>query len=288
MLKWLLGKKGVLDWNWMNLLKSNEVNLNWIGLRWICTDWTELNKMKVNHIRFPLDCAEMKTNQSAEQWGSAGSYLCFLGLVLMSPRTLMSEKSILKRLSRVAILPAHSTTHSTLQYKHTEEMWGSWHVIQKHKYVPSVIINDNKWQKMCGEKKTAIWIESLCWACKPANSRSAVVVDAVDFPTDEDADPAVAPLLLIGQQVGDQQSQAWSRGNSAVTEQVNSLSYFLFEGRSAVDRRPRSFIVRNWNQDVTFNLWCATNIPDKYLFSKLFSVLQWICPFNVLLLQRVI
>lgn len=32
------------------------------------------------------------------------SYLCFLGLVLMSPRTLMSEKSILNLLSSVAIL----------------------------------------------------------------------------------------------------------------------------------------------------------------------------------------
>lgn len=41
-------------------------------------------------------------------------------------------------------------------------------------------------------------------------SHSAVVVDAVDFPTNENSDPAVAPLLPVGQQVGDQQSQAWN------------------------------------------------------------------------------
>lgn len=42
---------------------------------------------------------------------------------------------------------------------------------------------------------------------KDEYSRSAVVVDAVDLPTDEDSDPAVAPLTPVGQQVGDQQSQ---------------------------------------------------------------------------------
>lgn len=33
------------------------------------------------------------------------------------------------------------------------------------------------------------------------------MVDAVDLPTDEDADPAVAPLAPVGQQEGNQQSQ---------------------------------------------------------------------------------
>lgn len=33
------------------------------------------------------------------------------------------------------------------------------------------------------------------------------MVDAVDFPTDEDADPAVAPFTTVGQQVGNEQSQ---------------------------------------------------------------------------------
>lgn len=33
------------------------------------------------------------------------------------------------------------------------------------------------------------------------------MVDAVDLPADEDADPAVAPLAPVGQQEGNQQSQ---------------------------------------------------------------------------------
>ena len=40
------------------------------------------------------------------------------------------------------------------------------------------------------------------------DSHSAVVVDAVDFPADEDSDPAVAPFASVGQQVGNQQRQA--------------------------------------------------------------------------------
>lgn len=43
-------------------------------------------------------------------------------------------------------------------------------------------------------------------------SRSAVVVDPVDLAADEDADLAVLPPLLVGQQVGDQQGQTWRRG----------------------------------------------------------------------------
>lgn len=43
------------------------------------------------------------------------------------------------------------------------------------------------------------------------DSHSAVVVDAVDLSADEDADPAVAPLAPVGQQVGNQQSQTCER-----------------------------------------------------------------------------
>ena len=39
---------------------------------------------------------------------------------------------------------------------------------------------------------------------------SAVVVNPVDLASDEHADLAVLPPLLVDQQVGDQQSQAWS------------------------------------------------------------------------------
>ena len=39
------------------------------------------------------------------------------------------------------------------------------------------------------------------------DSRSPVVVDAVDLSTNENTDPAVAPLLLIGQQVWNQQCE---------------------------------------------------------------------------------
>lgn len=40
--------------------------------------------------------------------------------------------------------------------------------------------------------------------------RSAVVVDPVDLASDEDADLAVLPPLLVGQEVGDQQGQTWT------------------------------------------------------------------------------
>lgn len=39
------------------------------------------------------------------------------------------------------------------------------------------------------------------------DSRSAVVVDSIDLPADEDADSAPVPLAPIGQQEGNQQSQ---------------------------------------------------------------------------------
>lgn len=38
-------------------------------------------------------------------------------------------------------------------------------------------------------------------------SRSAVVVNSVDFASNEDTDLAVLPSLLVGQQVGDEQGQ---------------------------------------------------------------------------------
>ncbi len=40
--------------------------------------------------------------------------------------------------------------------------------------------------------------------------RSAVMVNPVDLPSDEDANLAVLPPLLVGQQIGDQQGQTWT------------------------------------------------------------------------------
>lgn len=35
------------------------------------------------------------------------------------------------------------------------------------------------------------------------------MVDPVDLASDEDADLAVIPLLLVGEQIGDEQGEAW-------------------------------------------------------------------------------
>lgn len=43
------------------------------------------------------------------------------------------------------------------------------------------------------------------------DSRSSVVVDAVDLAANEDADPAVAPLAPVGQQEWNEQSQTCKR-----------------------------------------------------------------------------
>lgn len=40
--------------------------------------------------------------------------------------------------------------------------------------------------------------------------RSAVVINPVDLASNEDADLAVLPPLLVGQQVGEQQGQTWT------------------------------------------------------------------------------
>lgn len=82
----------------------------------------------------------------------------------------MSEKSILNLLSSVAMLTGHT------------------HTIFFRQNVVSV--------------QYEVYKKESCY-----DSRSAVVVDAVDFPADEDADPAVTPLVPIGQQEGNQQSQ---------------------------------------------------------------------------------
>lgn len=65
--------------------------------------------------------------------------------------------------------------------------------------------------------------------------RSAVVVDPVDLASDEDADLAVLPPLLVGQQVGDQQGQTWGyHSNEGVYMSMDILllgilEYFVFE-----------------------------------------------------------
>lgn len=50
---------------------------------------------------------------------------------------------------------------------------------------------------------------------RSCDSHSAVVVNAVDFPTDEDADPAIAPFTPVGQQVGNEQSQTCRKTQSS-------------------------------------------------------------------------
>lgn len=43
--------------------------------------------------------------------------------------------------------------------------------------------------------------------------RSAIVVDSVDLSTDEHSDLTVLPLLLVGDEIGDQKSQTWHKHN---------------------------------------------------------------------------
>lgn len=85
----------------------------------------------------------------------------------------MSEKSILNLLSSVAILK----TASHIERKVREDC----HLVllDLHKNISP----------------------SSC------DSRSPVVVNAIDFAANEDANPAVAPLAPVGQQEGNQQSQ---------------------------------------------------------------------------------
>lgn len=82
----------------------------------------------------------------------------------------MSEKSILNLLSSVAILKMES-------------------------HVESEIMDD------CHLTRTRTSLHRV------TDSRSPVVVNAVDLAADEDADPAVAPLVSVGQQEGNEQSQ---------------------------------------------------------------------------------
>lgn len=49
------------------------------------------------------------------------------------------------------------------------------------------------------------------------------MVDPVDLASDEDADLAVLPLLLVGEQVGDEQGKAW-HSHITETQSVTSLS----------------------------------------------------------------
>lgn len=49
-------------------------------------------------------------------------------------------------------------------------------------------------------------------------SRSTIVVDSVNLSTDEDSDPAVAPLAPGGQQIWDQQSQTYKDADECSSE----------------------------------------------------------------------
>lgn len=48
------------------------------------------------------------------------------------------------------------------------------------------------------------------------------MVDTVDFSTDEDANPAVAPFTTVGQQVGNEQSQTCRQA------QIKALDLIIF------------------------------------------------------------
>lgn len=84
----------------------------------------------------------------------------------------MSEKSIRNLLSNVAILVGHKMNEPS-----TSEL--------KHRTVSAPAGRTD------------------------VGSRSTVVIDSVDLSTDEDSDPAVAPLAPGGQQIRDQQSQTY-------------------------------------------------------------------------------
>ena len=57
--------------------------------------------------------------------------------------------------------------------------------------------------------------------------RSAVVINPVDLASDKDADLAVLPPLLVGQQVWDQQGQTWTADRVRDIKQLpnNSMEY---------------------------------------------------------------
>lgn len=46
-------------------------------------------------------------------------------------------------------------------------------------------------------------------------SRSAIMIDPVNLASNEHADLAILPPFLVGQQVGDQQGQTWTRETGA-------------------------------------------------------------------------
>lgn len=54
--------------------------------------------------------------------------------------------------------------------------------------------------------------------------RATVVINPVDLASDEDADLAVLPALLIGQQVRDQQGQTWQGTSDEATRQPRGQS----------------------------------------------------------------
>lgn len=104
----------------------------------------------------------------------------------------MSEKSILNLLSSVAILPG--------QRQHSKDTRRVTHTLVLFNLFFSACVSECK---HC----VAVTCVSVLNSSAAVVSHSAVVVDAVDLSTDEDPDPAVAPLTPVGQQVGDQQSQ---------------------------------------------------------------------------------
>lgn len=97
----------------------------------------------------------------------------------------MSEKSILNLLSSVAILTGHTDQN-------------------ENAVCSAMQVSSDKEQNQCF---VFFLLRLLDEEIRFVDSRSAVVVDAVDLPADEDADPAVAPLAPVGQQEGNQQSQ---------------------------------------------------------------------------------
>lgn len=84
---------------------------------------------------------------------------------------------------------------------------------------------------------------NIKWCCNDSTcvyvlliyARSAVVVDPVDLSTDEHADLTVLPLLFIGDEIRDQQSQTWHRRGHHITHYTWSSR----RGSASVQRTQR-------------------------------------------------
>lgn len=85
--------------------------------------------------------------------------------------------------------------------------------------------------KVCTCKYSDMHINVGTGGRAAADSRAAVMVDAVDLSADEDADPAVTPLTPVGQQVGNEQRQACKHRSQVIGHRC-CCSSFKMEQKS--------------------------------------------------------